>query len=84
VRIEAPAKVTLFAYDNGTFIVESFRDEAADVTVLATGMNSLTDLVNGDKLSGIEHRPRHPVEPRTTAFKLTLAPHSYRVFQANR
>ena len=27
VRVEAPAKVSLFAYDNGTFIVESFRDE---------------------------------------------------------
>ncbi|MEJ0099265.1 MAG: hypothetical protein WDO12_05765 [Pseudomonadota bacterium] len=34
VRLEAPSKVSLFAYDNGTFIVENFRDEAVDVTAV--------------------------------------------------
>ena len=34
VRIEAPSKVSLFAYDNGTFIVENFRDEAVDATAV--------------------------------------------------
>jgi hypothetical protein len=81
VRVEAPAKVSIFAYDNGTFIVESFRDEPADVTVLATSAASLTDLVTGEKLAGAPHQGRHPAEPATTAFKLTLAPHSYRAFQ---
>jgi hypothetical protein len=33
VRIEARAQVSLFAYDNGTFIVESFRDQPADVRI---------------------------------------------------
>ena len=81
VRVEAPAKVSIFAYDNGTFIVESFRDEPADIQVLATNASSLTDLVSNEKLSGTAHRGRHPAEPATTAFKMTLAPHSYRVFQ---
>ncbi len=27
LRLEAPSRVSLFAYDNGTFIIESFRDE---------------------------------------------------------
>ncbi len=84
VRVEAPSKVCIFAYDNGTFIVESFRDEPADVQVLATGANGLTDLVSGEKLNGSPHRGRHPAEPATTAFKLTLAPHSYRVFQVTK
>jgi hypothetical protein len=84
VRIEAPAKVSLFAYDNGTFIVESFRDEAVDVTVLATQAESLTDLVTGKKLSGTARKPRHPAEPATTAFTTTLPPHSYRVFEIER
>ena len=34
MRLEAPAKVSLFAYDNGTFIVENFRDEPVDVTAV--------------------------------------------------
>lgn len=81
VRVEAPAKVCIFAYDNGTFIVESFRDEPADVTVLATNASSLTDLVSGQKLTGTQRKGRHPAEPATTAFSMTLAPHSYRAFQ---
>ena len=35
VRLEAPARVSLRTYDNGALIVESFRDEPAQVTVLA-------------------------------------------------
>ncbi len=60
VRIEGPAKVSIFAYDNGMFIVESFRDEPASVTVLASGPRSLTDLVSGQTISGTAHNPRHP------------------------
>jgi hypothetical protein len=82
VRVEGPAKISVFAYDNGTFIVESFRDEPSDVTILAANATTLTDLVGGQKLTGTEHKPRHPGEPATTAFRLNLAPHSYRVFEA--
>ncbi len=84
VRVEAPSKVSIFAYDNGTFIVESFRDQPADVTVLASNASSLSDLVSGAKLTGAAHKPRHPNEPATTAFKMTLAPHSYRAFQVEK
>ncbi|HEY4899602.1 MAG TPA: hypothetical protein VIH91_02165, partial [Terriglobales bacterium] len=80
VRIEGPAKISVFAYDNGTLIVESFRDDFAEVTVLATSSGSLTDLVSGHKLIGAARKPRHPAEPATTAFTMTLPPHSYRVF----
>ncbi len=82
VRVEGPAKVSLFAYDNGTLIVESFRDEPANVTVLASKASSLKDLVSGETLAGTAHKPRHPAEPAATAFPMTLAPHSYRVFQS--
>jgi hypothetical protein len=84
VRIEGPAKISIFAYDNDTFIVESFRDEPVDVTVLATDATSLGDLVSGEKLSGEQRKGRHPGEPATTAFALKLAPHSYRVFKMQR
>jgi len=82
VRVEGPAKVSIFAYDNGAFVVESFRDEPASVTVLASKASSLKDLVSGEMLAGVARRPRHPAEPAATAFTLTLAPHSYRVFQS--
>jgi hypothetical protein len=82
VRVEGPAKVSIFAYDNGAFIVESFRDEPASVTVLASKASSLKDLVSGEMLAGVAHKPRHPAEPAATAFTLTLAPHSYRVLQS--
>jgi len=82
VRMEGPAKVSVFAYDNGTFIVESFRDEPAEVTVLATDAASLKDLVSGEMLTGTAHKSRHPAEPESNAFTMTLAPHSYRAFRA--
>ena len=84
VRIESPAKVSLFAYDNGTFIVESFQDKSTNVTVLATNAASLTDLVSGQQISGNAHKPRHPAEPATTAFSFDVAPHSYRVFRGGK
>ncbi|MCR4569207.1 MAG: hypothetical protein K5661_02265 [Bacteroidales bacterium] len=34
-RLEGPSKVSLFVYDNGKAIVESFRDEPCQVTVVA-------------------------------------------------
>jgi hypothetical protein len=37
VSIDAPDHVALFTYDNGAFVVENFRDEAASVGVLRKG-----------------------------------------------
>src|SRR5262249_21868089 len=37
VRIDAPSGVSLFAYDNGTFVIESFRHEPTDVRVSIAG-----------------------------------------------
>ncbi len=34
VRLESPSKVSLFAYDNDTFIVHSFRDETVNVRLV--------------------------------------------------
>lgn len=46
VRIEAPAKVSLFAYDNGTFIVESFLDEPVTIKISTPKeIEKLTDIL---------------------------------------
>ncbi len=89
VRIDGPSQVALFAYDNDTFIVESFLDHEADVKVsVAGGVTRLHDVVTGEDLSG--EAPAPPAGGLTadrtprTAFFVHLPPHSYRVFAAGK
>ena len=88
IRIDAPAKVGLFLYDNGTFIVESFLDEPVTIKINAReGIDKITDLLSG---AVIEKLPdtnvpgpfgrRFRVDDKNNAFRVTLPPHSYRVF----
>jgi hypothetical protein len=35
VQIDAPDHVALFTYDNGAYVIENFRDDAARVNVTA-------------------------------------------------
>jgi hypothetical protein len=92
VRVDGPGKVALFAYDNGTFIVESFLDEPVDVGVtVARQTTGLRDLLSqelrapagggagGPRMGGFGGRGPN-ASPRTT-FNVSLKPHSYRVFQ---
>jgi len=91
VRVDGPAMVSLFVYDNGTFIVESFLDEPADVSVtVSKPATALHDLVSDETLSPARSGPgsgrmpgfgqRVPPVPRTT-FAFQIKPHSYRVFE---
>ena len=88
LRIDAPAKVSLFLYDNGTFIVESFLDEPVTIRINAKeGIDSITDLLSG---AVIEKMPantttnpfaRFRADDKINVFRVTLPPHSYRVFR---
>ncbi|HEY0777624.1 MAG TPA: hypothetical protein VGD56_06630 [Gemmatirosa sp.] len=85
VRVDGPGQVALFAYDNRTFVVESFLDEAVDVRVVAAGTTrSIRDLDTGEVLAGaaIARGPgsRDPDAGRT-AFAARLNAHSYRAFR---
>jgi hypothetical protein len=52
VRIDAPSHVALFVYDNGTFIVQSFRSEPVTVTLSAKDAHArIHDLVSGETLT---------------------------------
>ena len=76
VRIEAPSKVSLFLYDNGTFIVESFNDEPVTIRVITDeGVKQLTDIVDDSVVVPVSE------ETSSKRFRLTLMPHSYRVFK---
>jgi hypothetical protein len=85
VHLEAPSKVSLFAYDNGTFVVENFRDETVRATaVLPAGRLQLEDLSSGELLAAGERRTtRWPAKaPMVSAVaSFELPPHSFRAFQ---
>jgi len=85
LRVDGPALVSLMAYDNGTFVVESFRDELTAVKVVAPSTcSALRDLETGESLRG-EVVPegagffRQPDAGRSV-FEVELKPHSFRAF----
>jgi hypothetical protein len=78
VRLEAPSQVSLFAYDNETFIVESFRESAGAVRLVTeTRMARLRDLVTGRELIGQPRGDR-------MVFDVFVRPGGYSVFTAAR
>ena len=73
VRIQAPSKVSLFVYDNDTFIVESFLDEPVNVNVMPVEgkVKSIRNLLDSSS-----------VKPQGNgSFALTLQPHTYQAFK---
>jgi hypothetical protein len=90
VRIDSPAQVALFAYDNGAFVVESFRPEDSEVTLSVTGEHvKLKNALSGETLKELVPPPdtgdkrrlhERPAGPARTQFKIAVPPHSYLVF----
>lgn len=90
IRLDAPALVSLFAYDNDTFIVHSFRDAPTDVSVAVSGEGlRLTNALTGAEIAALPPPPAVqnwrsiPEAPRMT-FPLRLEPHSYQVLRITR
>ena len=86
IRLDAPGKVSLFAYDNNAFVVESFLDTAANATVtFHAGVNKIKNLETGEIVEGTPV-PLPPWGPRNAAqqirFAIALKPHSYAAFAA--
>jgi hypothetical protein len=84
VRLDSPARVSLFAYDNDTFVVESFRSELATVGVFVKGGHmKLHDLLAGEDVpaqAAASAQGGPPGEASRTEFSIQIPPHSYRVF----
>jgi len=95
VRLDAPPEVSLFAYDNGTFVIESFRPEAAAVGVSIAGAHpKLKDLISGEEIAASGNstvnlpartaaQRRDPDAAIRASFSVQIPPHSYRVFRAD-
>ncbi len=89
VRIESPGDVSLFVYDNNTFIVESFLPDPVDIKIsLDPRFTKIQEVTTGQEFTGqasggaggfggfgmpMSKRMLYPVQ---------LKPHSYRVFSA--
>lgn len=88
VRLEGPAQVSLFAYDNDTFIAESFLPEATQLTaVVNPRYSAVEDLLSGERLAVEKVSPPVGFGPRQgerATVRFSLKPHSYRVFRLNK
>ena len=92
VRLDGPGQVALFAYDNNTFIVESYLPAETDVKVSVAGnFTQLKNLVTGETLNQQTQtetqRPRRnrPSEDENrVSFNVHLLPHTYSVFAAEK
>jgi hypothetical protein len=87
VRLDGPAQVALFAYDNGAFIAQNFSDAAADAKIASLGNSTkLKNLVTGEMLEGRSSSPQRGFNRRSemvenrVSFTVHLPPHSYAVF----
>jgi hypothetical protein len=85
IKLEGPSQVSLFCYDNGTFIVESFLPEPVTIKVIANQpVSAIDDLLSGDSFQGtvvpVPPFMSRQIDP-ARSFEITIKPHSYRVFR---
>jgi hypothetical protein len=87
VRLDGPSRVALFAYDNHTFIVESYLPGETDVKISVTGNSTtLKNLVTGETINAQLPPPlpygtrKNDNDENRASFTVHLQPHSYAVF----
>jgi hypothetical protein len=87
VRLDGPAQVALFAYDNHTFVAESYLPHETDAKISVTGDDlHLKNLVTGETITGRApstgwNWQRPADEEKRNSFTIHLLPHSYQVFE---
>jgi hypothetical protein len=84
VQVDSPGLVSLFVYDNHTFIIESFRDEPVDVgIILEHGLSAPLDLISGETLPGEPVLDWCGQPVGKMGFPAAIKPHSYRLFRCH-
>lgn len=85
VRLDGPSQVALFAYDNDTFVVESYLPDAVDVRIGTLGRKArLRDIATGETIDGTpppKRVDRREQVERRANFEVHIEPHSYRAFE---
>jgi hypothetical protein len=89
VRLEGPAKVSLFEYNNGTFVVESYLDQPVAVRIIGSFAH-LENLTTGVAFAGdplapaggaLFGPPETSQAARRYGYELQLEPHSFLAFR---
>jgi hypothetical protein len=76
VTTESASDISLFVYDNNTFIVQSFKEHNSIVKIVLDGkFNTLVDMLSNRSITGYKKDGK-------TVFESYMMPHSYRVFRA--
>ncbi|MEJ2616232.1 MAG: hypothetical protein P8Z35_14840 [Ignavibacteriaceae bacterium] len=85
LRLEGPSKVSLFVYDNNTFIVESFLPEETSVKVdIGVKSGKITDLLTGKEFNLTSEKPENIWRRNSkteSSFEIKIKPHSFSVFR---
>jgi len=77
VYTDSPSNVSLFVYDNNTFIIHSFKEHSTDVNIILNKkFKKITDILSNQEISG-------HIENDKLVCKINILPHSYRVFRAD-
>ena len=91
LRLAAPAKVSLFSYDNDTFVVESYLDQPVAARITGS-FGHIQNLMTGVALTGdpvatrsfAPRRSQTAQAPSQYAFDLQIEPHSFVAFRGQR
>ena len=82
VRVSAPGKVSVFQYDNDTFIVESFCDDPVLVDLITPErVSQLTNIETGSVLAGDTVTRGFWEKTTETRFQTRLSAHSFKAFK---
>mgnify|MGYP000309588679 FL=1 len=84
--LEGPGEVSLFLYDNNSFVVESFLDHEVTINVL-TGIETtkIIEIPTDNVIGGMERKA--PVSRNrkfgtdASVFEISIKPHSFRAFK---
>jgi hypothetical protein len=88
VSLDAPDHVSLFAYNNRTFIVQNFRSQPVSTRIWVTGATRIRNLLTDETLAGSQGGGGGRAGrgnfggPSGTSFEVTVPGHSFRVFAA--
>jgi hypothetical protein len=85
ISIEGPSNISLYLYDNKTFIIESFQDTETELTIIsAEPFKKITDLSSNQIFTGEKRMKRLTRRgsglDSKNAFSITIKPHSFRIF----
>lgn len=89
MQLEGPSQVSLMEYDNGTFVVESYRNAPVSIRISTAGADKqIRNLVTNEVVSAsappqptiIGFHNSAPAGPPRSSFELTILPHSYQAF----